>query len=198
MIELLNHEKSGNENGPNPEPEWTVRRVALATLVTLAIGFVFFLLYQFYMIVFILFVAITLAVAVRPIVDWLKNRGLPEGAGILVVYLLLLGIFIGFALAVGPLLVDQINLLLSQLPGYYTQLRTMLASSHNRLLVQLIAALPVVPALPAAALSQDPSPFAIFKPAWDFIRTASYIAFILGAIGVLAYYWTIEGELITR
>jgi predicted PurR-regulated permease PerM len=198
MIELFNNNRQESEKNRKPEPEWTVQRVAVATLVTLAIGFGFFLLYQFYMVVFILFVAITLAVAIRPIVDWLKNRGLPEGAGILVVYLLLLAIVAGFAVAVGPLLIDQITSLLSKLPGYYTQLRKVLVDSNNRLLVQLVAALPVAPTLPAAALAEDSSPFAIFMPAWDFIRTSSYFVFIFGAIGVLAYYWTIEGELITR
>jgi len=200
MIELFRSENANSERKPDSEPipEWTVQRVAVATLVVLAIGFAFYLLYQFYMVVFILFVAITLAIAVRPIVDLLKKRGLPEGAGILIVYLLLLVIVAAFALAVGPLLVDQISTLFSQLPEYYSQIRKVLVSSHNRLLDQLVAALPVVPTLSTAAISQDTSPFAIFKPAWEFIRTSSYIIFIIGAIGVLAYYMTVEGEFLLR
>jgi predicted PurR-regulated permease PerM len=145
-----------------------------------------------------LFVAITLAVAIRPIVDWLRARGLPEGSGVLVVYACLLALLVGLVLLVGPLLVEQTNALLAQLPEYYQQLRIAMLTSGNRILQQIVVALPVVPQLPATAPTAEESPFAIFAPTWQLIRTTGYALFILGAIGVLAYYWTLEGELITR
>jgi predicted PurR-regulated permease PerM len=197
MIEQLNGSKNGNVVASKPPREWTLRRVALAALITLGIGFIFFLLYQFYMIVFLFFVAITLAVAIRPIVDWLRARGLGEGVGVLVVYALLLALIVGLALLVGPLLIEQINTLLAQLPEYYRQLRLTLASSGNRLLEQIVRALPTAPTLPAPAL-EETSPFAALTPALQFIRTSGYVIFVFGALMILAYYWTLEGELITR
>jgi predicted PurR-regulated permease PerM len=154
MIENLNGSNHEKEIAPKSSQEWTVGRVAHATLITLGIGFVFFLLYQFYMIVFLFFVAITLAVAIRPIVDWLRAQGLPEGVGVLGVYALLLAILIGLALLVGPLLIEQINTLVAQLPEYYRQLRLTLADSGNRLLEQVVRALPAAPELPAPALAE--------------------------------------------
>jgi predicted PurR-regulated permease PerM len=197
MIEQLNGSKNGNVVASEPPREWTLRRVALATLITLGIGFIFFLLYQFYTIVFLFFVAITLAVAIRPIVDWLRARGLGEGVGVLVVYALLLALIVGLALLVGPLLIEQINTLLAQLPEYYRQLRLTLASSENRLLEQIVRAFPTAPTLPAPAL-EETSPFAALTPALQFIRTSGYVIFVFGAVMLLAYYWTLEGELITR
>jgi predicted PurR-regulated permease PerM len=188
----------GNSTNGDRSGAWTVRRVALATIITLAISFGFFLLYRFYMIVFLLFVAITLAIAIRPAVDWLRARGLREGVGVLLVYALLLVILCGLALAIGPLLIEQINILVAQLPEYYSQLRLALAASGNRLLEQVVRTLPVVPALPEPVVAEEASPLDAFAPAIRFIRTSSYIVFVTGAIVLLAFYWTLEGELITR
>lgn len=198
MIEHLHGSKSEKVVPVESTQDWTVRRVALAALITLGIGFVFFLLYQFYTIVFLFFVAITLAIAIRPIVDWLRVRGLAEGVGVLVVYALLLVIICGLTLLVGPLLIEQINTLVAQLPDYYSQLRLALANSGNRLLEQVVRTLPTVPALPTPAVAEETSPFAAFTPALQFVRTSGYVIFVFGAIVMLAFYWTLEGELITR
>jgi predicted PurR-regulated permease PerM len=61
-----------------------------ATLVLLSVVLGFWLLYRFYQVVFILFVAIVLGTAIRPLVNWLHQRGLPRAAGVILVYLLLL------------------------------------------------------------------------------------------------------------
>ena len=190
--------RDGNSTNGNQSDAWTVQRVALATIITLAIGFGFYLLYRFYMVVFLLFVAITLAIAIRPAVDWLRARGVREGIGVLIVYALLLVILCGLALVVGPLLIDQINNLVAQLPEYYSQLRLALTTSGNRLLEQVARALPAVPALPEPVATEEASPLDAFAPAIQFIRTSSYIVFVTGAIVLLALYWTLEGELITR
>jgi predicted PurR-regulated permease PerM len=198
MIEHLSGSTQENGALAVSNQGWTVQRVALAALVTLGIAFGFFLLYQFYMIVFLLFVAITLAVAVRPIVEWLRARGLPEGVGVLVVYAILLTLIVGLALLVGPLLIEQINTLGVQLPEYYRQFRLTLVDSGNPLLVQVVRAFPTVPELSTPALAEDTSPFVALTPALQFIQTAGYVIFVFGAVLLLAFYWTLEGELITR
>jgi predicted PurR-regulated permease PerM len=190
--------KNGNGNGNTPIQEWTLQQVAIAALITLGIGFAFFLLYRFYMIVFLFFVAITLAVAIRPAVEWLKSKGLREGIGVIVVYLALLAIVVGLAVAVGPLLAEQINTLTAQLPEYYTQLRLTMYQSGNRLLQQIARTLPIVPTLPTPVATEEVSPLAALTPALQLIRTSSYIVFVTSAIFLLAFYWTLEGELITR
>lgn len=198
MIEHLDGNPSEIVVPEKAVQEWTLQRVALAALIALGIGFGFFLFSQFYMIVFLFFVAITLAVAIRPLVDWLRARGLSEWLGVLIVYLLLLALLCGLVLLVGPLLIEQINTLVAELPGYYSQVRLDLVNSGNRIFVQVARTLPVVLTLTASSVTDGNSPLAIFAPAWQVFSTSGYIIFVFGAIMLLAFYWTLEGELITR
>ena len=87
--------------------DWTFRRVMLATIVLVCVGLSFWLLYRFYQVIFILFVAIILGTVIRPIVNWLYRRGLPKVSGVLLVYVLLLALFIGFVVLLFPLVFDQ-------------------------------------------------------------------------------------------
>ena len=82
--------------------DWTFRRVVSATLVLVFVVLGFWLLYRFYQVVFILFIAIVMGTVIRPVVTWLHHRGLPRIAGIILVYLLLLALFISFVLLLVP------------------------------------------------------------------------------------------------
>jgi predicted PurR-regulated permease PerM len=73
-----------------------------------------------------------------------------------------------------------------------------MVNSGNRLLQQIVRALPIVPELPAPELSEEVSPFAAFEPALQLLRTTGIVVFVFAAIMLLAYYWTLEGELVTR
>ena len=75
---------------------WTFRRVVWATLVLAFLVFCFWLLYRFYQVLFILFIAIVLGTIIRPIVNWLYQRGIPKIAGVILVFLLLLILLAGF------------------------------------------------------------------------------------------------------
>ena len=83
---------------------WTFRRVVWATLVLVSVAFCFWLLYRFYQVVFVLFTAIVIGTVIRPIVNWLYQRGIPRIAGIILVYILLLVLLAGFLWLLFPLI----------------------------------------------------------------------------------------------
>lgn len=120
-----------------------------ATIVLVLVAFCFWLFYRFYQVVFALFFAIVLGTVIRPVVTWLNRRGLPRIAGVLVVYLLLLALIVGFVLLVFPSIVEQGSTISAAVPGYYQSLREWMTNSPNQLIVQLSTFLPA--ALPGLA-----------------------------------------------
>jgi len=62
--------------------------------------------------------AVVLAVTLAPAVDYIERRGLPRWAAVLLVYLSLTTVLVGFGLLVGPTVVQQTENLISQVPVY--------------------------------------------------------------------------------
>jgi predicted PurR-regulated permease PerM len=187
--------------------EWTVRRIILATLTVLGVGLAFYLLYRFYMVVFLLFSAIALQVALDPVVKWLRNRGMPRAVSVLLIYLLLLTlIFAGIWFAAPPL-IEQGRTVFGDIPTYYQNLRLYLVESPIGLLRGAGAVLPPEFSLPVlleisaapevveATNGEEAAPAA---QGWEWAQLVVRTLFALLAIFVLAFYWTLEGELIIR
>ena len=82
-----------------------------------------YLLYLVRSVVLLLFIAVFLAVALGPAVDFFRRRGVPRGLSILIVYLCLLTGVFGIGLLVVPPIVDQVQLLSDDIPGYLGDLR---------------------------------------------------------------------------
>ncbi len=91
------------------------------TLVALA-AFVY-VLYVVRSVVLLVFIAGFLAVALGPAVDFFARR-LPRAGAILVVYLLIFGAIVGVGLLVVPPVVEQVDRLVKDVPGYLTDLRS--------------------------------------------------------------------------
>jgi len=70
-------------------------------------------LWKLRLIVTLVFVAITWAAAMRPGVDWLRRHGIPKAIGVLLHYLVLLGLVAVFLAFVVPQLVHEIQAALS-------------------------------------------------------------------------------------
>lgn len=182
------------------QQNWSAARAAQVTLTVIGVGLVFLLLYRFYMVVFIFFVAITLQVAMRPAVEWLRSRGLrPEVAVILIYSVLLTGI-ISFLWLAAPLLIEQVAMVAQQIPDYYSNGRQALLGSENRLVRAMAITMP--PSLTLAGhnmtSSVDGAGFDAMTPLWQMLKTTSYVTFILAVIFMLAYYLTLEGGLMMR
>ncbi len=127
---------------PSQPYHWTFRRVMWATLVLVFVALGFWLLYRFNQVVFILFIAIVMGTVIRPVVTWLHRRGLPRMAGVILVYLLLLALLIGFVLLLFPLIVEQGTTIAAAVPGYYQSLREWMVNYPNQLIVRLGEFLP--------------------------------------------------------
>ncbi len=66
----------------------------------------------------LLFAAITIAEAMRPAVRRMNRCHIPRWLGVLIIYLIALGIFGGLVYLISQPLVEQVNLFLSNLPQY--------------------------------------------------------------------------------
>lgn len=173
---------------------WTFRRVIVATLVLVSVVLGFLLLYRFYQVIFILFVAIMLGTVIRPIVNWSYQLGLPKVAGVILVYILLLALVIGFFLLLFPLIFDQGSTIIQGIPDYYQNLRTLMVNSPNQLLVSLNQFLPAV--IPGLEYVQQTGSEMLTsaEQVLSYVATASKVVFVAIAILLLAFHWTLDGS----
>ena len=145
---------------PSQPYQWTFRRVMWATLVLVLVALGFWLLYRFNQVIFILFIAIVIGTVIRPLVTWLHWRGLPRMAGVILVYLLLLALIIGFMLLLFPVIVEQGTTIAAAVPGYYQSLREGMVRYPNQWIVRLSDFLPAtLPSLSLIHISEPTRPY---------------------------------------
>jgi len=173
--------------------DWTFRRVVWATLVLVFIALSFWLLYRFNQVVFILFIAIVMGTVIRPAVAWLHRRGLSRIAGVLLVYLLILALLIGFVLLLFPLIVEQSITIAATVPGYYQNLREWMVNYPNQWIVRLSEFLPATLSGKAPVQQTGQQILASAGQALGYVALAAKVIFMAIIILVLAFYWTLDG-----
>ena len=183
---------------PSQLNNWTFRRVVWATLVLVFVILSFGLLYRFAQVVFILFIAVLMGTVIRPAVTWFHQRGLPRTAGIILIYLLLLALVIGFVLLLFPLIVEQSATISAAVPGYYQGLREWMANSPNQLIVRLGEFLPATQPGFEPVQQTGPQMLASAGQAMGYVALVSKGIFIVIVILVLAFYWTLDGQRIVQ
>jgi predicted PurR-regulated permease PerM len=189
------------KSGSSPEKiiTWTTSQVVHATVFVVCVFLTFWLLYRLRLLIFLLFAAVVLGTALRPGVEWLQRRGISRVTGIIILYLLIAIILIGFLVLTFPLLADQALQLSNQLPEYYTQVRGLLVNSDNRLLQNLGMRVP-----PQLTLFLSRNPAAEGELLNQVTQAVFYtnlgIKGILSILAVflLAYYWTQESSVFIR
>lgn len=177
---------------------WTTSQVVLATIFVVCVFLTFWLLYRLRDVLFLFFVAIVVGTAIRPAVDWLHRRGIPRATGIILIYILIAGLVVGFLAMIVPLLADQVTELSRTLPEYYTNFRSALINSHNRLLQNIGWRIPSQVGL---LVNRDPNTAEVLDQVGQtLLYTNLILKGVLGTLAVflLAYYWTQEGNLILR
>ena len=87
----------------------TAQRAAIATLVIGTIVVLALALWELRLLLALLFLAFILAAAMRPTVENLAQRRIPRAVGILLHYLVLLGLFAGLLWIVVPRAIDQVD-----------------------------------------------------------------------------------------
>jgi len=178
--------------------DWTFRRVVWATLVLISVILGFWFLYRFNQVIFILFVAIVIGTVIRPAVAWLHQRGLPQTAGVILVYLLLLLLLTGFLLLLFPLISDQSKTIAAAIPNYYQNLREWVIQNPNQSLASLSEFLPAtLPKLqPLQQTGQEL--MASAGQIAGYVALLAKVIFTATIILVLAFYWTLEGPRIMQ
>lgn len=94
----------------------TAKRAALATLVVGGIVVLALALWELRLLVALLFLAFILAAAMRPTVEGLARRGVPRVAGIMLHYVVIIGMIVGLLWVVVPRAIDQVDAALGDLP----------------------------------------------------------------------------------
>jgi predicted PurR-regulated permease PerM len=153
----------------------------------------FWLLYRFYLVVFMVFVALIIGTVIRPIVDWLYLHKLPKVAGVILIYIVLLILVLGFILLLFPLVFEQGSMLIDGLPNYYQDIYTWMENSPNQLIISLSQILPRE--IPGFSTVQQTGPemLASAEQAWAYVTSVSRVVFVTIVLLLLAFYWTIDG-----
>jgi predicted PurR-regulated permease PerM len=101
----------------------TNRTVVRVILVALAVVGALYFLWMIRSVLGMLFIAIFLAVALGPVVEFFERRKIKRGLAILITYILLLGAVFGLGLLVVPPIVTGVNDFVGNVPGYVEDLR---------------------------------------------------------------------------
>ncbi len=101
----------------------TTRQIARILFTVAALSALLYLLVQVRSTLLLLGIAVFLAVALGPAVDFFARRGLPRAGAILVVYLLIFFVFGGVLSLIVPPVVNGATDLSRDIPGYVTDLR---------------------------------------------------------------------------
>jgi predicted PurR-regulated permease PerM len=175
-------------------PRWTTRQVVVATIFVVAVILAFYLLVQLRIVLFIVFVAAVLGTAIRPGVDWLYQHNVPRSLGVILIYLVLVGLLVGFVLLVAPLIAEQVAQISIDLPGYYSDLRQMLLDSNSRIIQQIGREFP--PFLLLFSPGEPSGEEALDRVASTFALAGSAFRSLLATVAVflLGFYWTLESE----
>src|SRR5690242_10384268 len=93
----------------------TVVRVVVAATIAFA---ALYLIYLVRSVVGLFVVALFLAIAIAPAVNWLHNRSVPRWLAVLLIYLTGLSAIVGVGLLIVPPLVTGVTDLSDNIPGY--------------------------------------------------------------------------------
>jgi len=167
--------------------EWSGRRIFLANLVVLAVVVCFALLFRFAAALFILFVGVSLGMAVKPGVEWLRRHGVPRWAGALAIYLLLGCLCAGVLMLAVPIVAQQTATLVAHAPRHFERLRAALLDSQSNTIRRIAWYLP-------AAVGRAGAPALDVRSVIDTGSAVGRNLFTLVAVLLLGYYWTLEGD----
>jgi predicted PurR-regulated permease PerM len=167
--------------------EWNGRQILLANLVVLGVVACFALLYRFAAALFILFVGVSLGMAVKPGVEWLRRRGIRRWAGALAIYAALGCLCAGVLMLAVPVIADQAATLVARAPHHFERLRTELLSSDSNTLRRIAWYLP-------AAVERSGAPAIDVKSVLETGGAVGRNLFTVVAVLLLGFYWTLEGD----
>jgi predicted PurR-regulated permease PerM len=182
-------------------PDLSARALITATAVVALVALGFWLLFRFYQVILILLAGIIISVALNPAVNRLRARGVPPAVAVTSIFGLLLVVALLFLRFGAPLIADQAATIGTQLGEAYATVVQRLREAPNMLIRQLAESLPAQPSLPTPtpeAAPVDPAAASPFEQAWRYLGGGVQVLYQIGAIFLIAFFWTIEAERIKR
>lgn len=170
-----------------PATTWDARTILFANLVVLAVLVCFALLFRFAGALFILFAGIALGMAVRPGVEWLRRHGIARWAGALALYAALGCLAAGVLVLALPLVIDQAEAIIARAPHHVERLRAELLASESHTLQRIAWYLP-------AAVERGGTATLDVTTVVRYGGALGRNLFTLGAVLLLGFYWTLEGD----
>ena len=162
----------------------TAKRVALSTLIVIAIVAAVLALWKLKLVIALVFLAFILAAALRPGIDRLAKRGVPRSVGLLVHYVAIAGVIALVLWIVVPRAIDQVQKAL----GGTTQAQIHEEAAHSKgLKHDILTAID-------KRLREIPKATALLHPAVEV--TLKVFEVLLGIFFVMACaaYWIFERE----
>lgn len=179
-------------------PPINASRVALATLLVVSIAAGFVLLFRFRIVVLIFFFGIFISITIRPAVDWLFRRGVPRRAGVVIVFVVAVALLSVVVMTGAPLVVDQVTRFTQQLPELYEQLRRSLIQGGIGPLFRVGLRLPQELSFSASAAAPEEEALPQLRQTWAQLGVAARVVLGVIATGLVAFYWTLDGERVKR
>jgi len=186
------------EQSESRSDAWSPGKVALATLVVLAVVAGFWILFWFRLVLFSLFAALVLSTAFTPLINRLQRWGISRAVSVILISLVIITTVIVLIITVAPLLIEQWATFSALLSNWYRDLRETLLGSPSLLVRRIVRQLPRV--LPLTLLSTQPDPTAegeVFNVVQQSFTIGSIILRnflpIIG-MGLLTSFWILEGD----
>ena len=171
------------------------RNIIVGTLIVVLIAGLFWVLVQYRAVVFTLFAAIVFSTALRPVVEWLGNKGTPKWLAGALVMLLILVLLAGVLAMLIPLFSDQGANILRTLGNYYYQLRQILLHSPSLLITRLATFLPPQPQFLTSEITQGTADVASqLEMLATFMGGSVKALFIFISLILLTFYLTIDRD----
>jgi predicted PurR-regulated permease PerM len=177
-------------------PRLTIRQIVQATALLILVAAAFYFLYRFHQVFLLLFVAIVFSTAIRPVVLRLNKLGLPREAGVILVYICLVGIIAAVIILLLPLFVRQGNLFADTIPETYEEVRETMLENPNffiwRMATEMPESLSITPAPEQPVEEEDV--IETVGQNLELIGLGARSIFFVLAVLLLAFYWTLDGQ----
>ena len=181
-------------------PDIPSATLAASTLVVLGMAGLFVLLLQHPQVLLILFAGLFLGIAIKPAVDWLARRRLPQEVGAILIFIALLAVFGIFVSFVLPLLAIQTVNLSTALAEAYAQIRQSLIAVPNLLIRQVLQLLPEDLSMLGLTATQarDPTLTGSLEEMGRYLGQGFNVILRIIFVIFLAVNWSVEGDRLLR
>lgn len=180
-------------------PPLSARTLMTATIVVGLVALAVWLLFRFHQVILLLLAGIIISLALSPVVDRLKARGVSPGLAVGIIYGLM---FIAGLLLVifgAPTIVEQVANIGAQFSDAYEAIVQNLLQTPSLLLRRLAESLPQ-----QLGQTATPPPDDVELSVSSFEQVSRYLGlgakalYQISAIFIFAFFWTIEADRIKR